>query len=485
MAHLGNSFTSYETFLNRSDIDAVYTVDLAALNSSGTTGDALIAVNTEEDGSRYINVLVVADGLVANQAHPMHIHGTFDSEGNPTDAQTPDLFSDADGDGVVEVLEGVPNYGDVLLPLAMDGDTPMSDEAGQLVYINNFDLDDASNFFSPVTGGDYSAADIMPLELREIVIHGMDVPAGLGAGTGGEVDGTQDGYVPILPAAAGEIEMISTTQALDIIEDLRDAASANVQLGAMDDMYSAGPGDDTVMGGEGNDHLMGGADNDELSGEAGMDTLEGGGGADMLMGGEGIDWASYAGAESRVRIDMTGAVQGIGDGLGDTLTGIENVEGSRWADALWGDTADNMLTGGLRSDRVYGRDGDDTLDGGTGNDAIYGNGGADLMMGGTGMDRFIFFGESDSTPEAADRIDDFAANERIEISRIDADVNMAGNQTLSWIDDAAFSGTAGELRASMMDGDTVLQADTDGDGMADFEVMLTGNIDLGPDNFLL
>ena len=478
MAHLGESFTSYEAFLGRSDLEAVYHVDLSALNSSGVTGDALVAVNTEADGTRYINVLVVADGLTAEDAHLMHIHGTFDQDGNPTDAMTPTLFSDADKDGIVEVLEGVPSYGDILLPLLQDGEVSVTDENGQLVYIQSYDLADDTAFFSPVTGASYTAADLMPLELREIVIHGMDVPAGIGAGTGGEVDGTQDGYVPILPTASGEIESISVTQALDLLEDMRMAASIEVMLGDTDDMYDAGPGDDTVMGGAGDDQLMGGADNDMLHGDAGNDTLDGGAGADALDGGAGVDLASYAGATDRVRIDLAGTVSGMGDGLGDTLMNIENVEGSRWADAIWGDGGDNMIMGGLRSDRLYGRDGDDSIDGGVGNDALYGNLGAD-------MDRFIFFSQADSTREMSDRITDFESNERIELGRIDADVNMAGNQALMFVGDADFTGTAGELRASSDGTDTIIEADTDGDAVADFQLVLTGVQTLDSDNFLL
>ena len=41
------------------------------------------------------------------------------------------------------------------------------------------------------------------LELREIVIHGLTVPA-VGSGTPGEVDGTA-GYKVVVPVAGGEI----------------------------------------------------------------------------------------------------------------------------------------------------------------------------------------------------------------------------------------------------------------------------------------
>ena len=50
---------------------------------------------------------------------------------------------------------------------------------------------------------------------------------------------------------------------------------------------------------------------------------------------------------------------------------------------------------------------------------------------------------------------------------------------------AAFSGVAGELRFEHDGADTRLQADTDGDGLADFEIVLAGNlVPLGGDFIL-
>ncbi|MFW8635548.1 hypothetical protein [Cribrihabitans pelagius] len=57
----------------------------------------------------------------------------------------------------------------------------------------------------------------MPLEFREIVLHGQNVGPGFGAGTDGEIDGSQDGFVGLLPVAAGEIEATNRRQALDIL----------------------------------------------------------------------------------------------------------------------------------------------------------------------------------------------------------------------------------------------------------------------------
>jgi Ca2+-binding RTX toxin-like protein len=60
-----------------------------------------------------------------------------------------------------------------------------------------------------------------------------------------------------------------------------------------------------------------------------------------------------------------------GDADGDTLIGIENLEGSDLADKLYGDAASN---------RIDGNDGNDTIDGRAGADDMYGDDGDDTYI---------------------------------------------------------------------------------------------------------
>ncbi|MFN3168429.1 MAG: PEP-CTERM sorting domain-containing protein [Phycisphaeraceae bacterium] len=175
---------------------AYYTVDLQPLNGSNVTGNAVLIVNSEDNTLR---INVNAFNVEPGQDHLMHIHGRFDESGAPIDSLTPTLDDDADGDGYVEVLEGLPKYGDILLPLETQNDS-----LGLFAYTQTFDLSDDALFFSPVSGEDYRASDLFPLNFRELVIHGKTVATGEGIGTGGEVDGT-GGYKTTLPVAAGEI----------------------------------------------------------------------------------------------------------------------------------------------------------------------------------------------------------------------------------------------------------------------------------------
>lgn len=377
MAHLAPSYTSYDTFLRGAD--AFWSVDLAAMNNSGITGSVVLSINTETDGTRYLNVAIAAEGLTPDVRHAQHVHGTFDADGNPTDARMPVTADDADKDGFVEVFEGLAAYGDILLPLIdAAGSLPMTDANGQLTFVQSYDLGDNANFMSPVTGNAYTAEDLMPLAFREVVIHGQVVGAGFGAGTAGEIDGTQDGYVGILPVASGEIESTNLRQALDLLEDQRQIASDTFRLTATADELDAGLGNDRVFGREGTDRLSGGADDDRLYGGADDDVLRGDSGTDRLYGGTGNDRLSGGDGDDSLR---------AGDG----------------ADVLLGDSGNDVLRGHRGADTLWGGVGDDMLHGQKGNDFLTGGNGRDMLTGGEGWDEFIYTDLS----EGRDRITDF------------------------------------------------------------------------------
>jgi len=127
---------------------------------------------------------------------------------------------------------------------------------------------------------------------------------------------------------------------------------------------------DTLTGNLGNNILTGGAGNDTLNGGGGNDSLNGGVGNDTLNGGDGTDTASYSVATSGVAVNLsTITAQVVGGGQGtDTLTSVENLIGSGYADTITGNSGANTLTGGA---------GNDTLNGGVGNDVLNGGDGTD------------------------------------------------------------------------------------------------------------
>ncbi|MEN3165545.1 calcium-binding protein [Tistrella mobilis] len=145
-----------------------------------------------------------------------------------------------------------------------------------------------------------------------------------------------------------------------------------------------------------------------LKGNAAANTLDGKGGADVMLGMGGNDIyivdnvrdrvyettsttsGTNAGGTDEVRASVswtlgsfvekltltgTAAINGTGNGLGNTLTG---------------NGAANTLDGGAGNDFLYGLGGNDVLKGGTGNDLLAGGAGMDRLTGGSGRDIFRF-----------------------------------------------------------------------------------------------
>ncbi|MGN6159020.1 MAG: beta strand repeat-containing protein [Devosia sp.] len=199
--------------------------------------------------------------------------------------------------------------------------------------------------------------------------------------------------------------------------------------GGNDTIYGGG-GDDTIHGGAGNDLINGQDGSDHLYGDDGNDTLIGGDAsdfsADFFTGGQGDDviiGGTHDGEANRVQylyedgtdgviVNLSdGAVTGITDVTGqsassiaagtafdtygntDTLSFIENVDGTNQNDYIVGNGEDNELVGYDGNDYLEGGDGSDHLVGGDGNDTLVGGGASDFsddfFTGGQGNDLII------------------------------------------------------------------------------------------------
>lgn len=144
---------------------------------------------------------------------------------------------------------------------------------------------------------------------------------------------------------------------------------SEIYAGDGDDRLAGSEGAETFFGGRGNDELFGGGGNDILWGQDGNDTLRGSAGDDLLIGGsgdnildggEGRDTVAYnSGATmSGVRIDMR-ANQVMGSSGTDTLTSIEIVWGSIFADQFFGSDAADYFIGDGGNDFADGAGGVD------------------------------------------------------------------------------------------------------------------------------
>jgi Ca2+-binding RTX toxin-like protein len=211
------------------------------------------------------------------------------------------------------------------------------------------------------------------------------------------------------------------------------------------DLLQGGDGNDVIRGdgfaaAPGNDYLYGNAGDDVLGGDGGSDFLDGGAGADVLDGADGYDTANYGDAASGVSIDLTAnSSTWTGDAHGDTLISIEAFDLTDFADVFRGDGADNTIISRAGNDQLFGGGGNDRLVAGAGNDILSGGLGADILAGEQGADTFKYFAvEESSGVNGVDNVSDFTqGQDKIDLSAIDANGTVAGNQAFTFLDNPA------------------------------------------------
>jgi len=206
---------------------------------------------------------------------------------------------------------------------------------------------------------------------------------------------------------------------------------------------------DTISANEGNDILRASHAGD-YDGGAGRDGIQ-----FFASGGWEIDGTNTPIFVSRslgVTINLaTNAIIDDGFGNSGTISNIEDVFGSNFNDNLTGDAVGNSL---------FGAAGDDVISGGDGDDFIDGDAGSDTLTGGAGSDIFAFFNYAGSF---TDTIIDFSTDDWIDLNAS----NINEGFLPSFIGETAFSNIAGELRYEKVGGQTLLQLDINGDGVAD------------------
>ncbi len=330
------------------------------------------------------------------------------------------------------------------------------------------------------------------------------------------------GLYDFIPTAFGPFSVVSVENVLGSArgDQIIGSVVANSLSGnAGDDILQGGGGNDTVLGGDGNDTLSGGDGDDVIEGQGGTDTEQGDAGNDRFVyhvgfgypnsvdGGAGIDTFDFRAigggfSGAAIAIDLVAGYSDIGGSM--SLANLENVWGSDSTETIRGSAGNNTLLGFGGNDTVDGWFGNDTVDGGGGNDLVYGGPGNDLVRGGPGNDtvvggagvdtvsgglgrdvliggasgdRFIFAGIVESPVGAGSDVlqagaggaafdgAGAAAGDRIDVSAIDANFTLAGNQTF------IFGGTGkGHIWCVNAGATTVVLANLDNDAAAEFQI---------------
>jgi hypothetical protein len=214
-----------------------------------------------------------------------------------------------------------------------------------------------------------------------------------------------------------------------------------------------------INGNDANNILMGMGGADVLRGNGGNDTLDGGTGPDNMLGGAGND--TYI-------VDQSGdsVVESVGNGT-------DQVNSS--ATFTLGANVENLTLTGSNSVNATGNTLSNVIIGNTGANNITGGGDNDTLTGGGGADTFIYVAPTDSTLADTDVITDYTSADRLNLSAIDADTGLGGNQTFVRLaGDGAFT-AAGELRLVFDGTYTHVELNTDADADAEMAILLFGD----------
>jgi len=188
------------------------------------------------------------------------------------------------------------------------------------------------------------------------------------------------------------------------------------------------------------------------------------------------------------------------DGDSDGATVTVNVGSSTPptpGQTLTGTAKGDTLTGGAGDDAISGEGGHDWLYGNAGNDKITGGAGNDDLFGGAGDDTFDFNAINETPPgiDQRDLIHDFQRGvDKIDLSTIDANSGMSGDQTFSFAGEGAFTSaqlsTAGLVKFTQYTNAqgveaTLVEGTVDGASGVDFQIALLGHHALTAGDFTL
>ncbi|MDR6264583.1 M10 family metallopeptidase C-terminal domain-containing protein [Roseobacter sp. N2S] len=241
--------------------------------------------------------------------------------------------------------------------------------------------------------------------------------------------------------------------------------SYNMRTGETDSQYLEGDSLsflDKIKGSRFDDSFKGDGRGNEILGRNGADKLVGYNGKDQLFGGAQDD--RLFGGKGKDK-----ALGGTGDDLLSGGAGNDLLRGDKGRDLLNGNSGDDLLMGGKGGDR---------LNGGGGHDTLIGGAGREVMTGGKGADVFAFNSPSDSTSSSIDKITDFGrGRDVIDLSKLEG--------TFTFLHKAAFTGAGKEVNFVRDGGDTIVQIDSNGDGLADMKITLNDFGGLNGGDFIL
>jgi Ca2+-binding RTX toxin-like protein len=289
------------------------------------------------------------------------------------------------------------------------------------------------------------------------------------------------------------------------ITNAGNATGVTLTGSAKNDTLTGGNGEDTLTGGDGDDILFGSTSgNDKLTGGAGVDTFYIDASShtitDLGFGGADVFQVYALSANATAAADWTASALTLNNSFASITANGHNIDVSAaignngWTITNEGNATGVTIGGSAQNDFLEGGDAIDLLGGNGGDDTIIGGANADILTGGLGIDTFIYRDVSDSglTDPTRDLISDFVSGtDKIDLSAIDADVSVAGDQAFGFeANSTAVNNLLGGSVGFFQDignGVTIVHLELAGDlnFNADFTIRLSGIFDLTAADFNL
>jgi Ca2+-binding RTX toxin-like protein len=426
-------------------------------------------VNGTDAGSVYV-LFGKASGFAAS-INLAQIDGTngFRIQGAAAGDQagrTVSAAGDVNGDGLDDFLIGAP-YAD-----------PNGGNSGAAYLI--FGQAEQRNFYGTAGADNFTGGG-----LADFILGGLGKDVLRGVGGDDEIFGG-DGN-DILYGGAGADSLnggtgSDTLEGGDGNDVLFDSAGSN--------KFYGGDGDDALTGGSGGDVMEGGSGDDTLVGGGGNDSLDGGTGTNALLGGAGNDVYIVRSAADSVS-------EAAGQGS-DTVrayvsfvlgANLETLELQTTADLNGtGNAEGNTLKGNNGANLLLGMDGADKLFGGLGQDILVGGRGRDQLTGGADADTFAVLQESvgQAVLEIDTVLDYQLGLDRLDFSAVDANAALAGDQAFQ-VTTTGFAKVAGQLYVffGAANNTSTVRLDVDGDGKADYQLSVNGDVRADTGGWLL
>ena len=163
--------------------------------------------------------------------------------------------------------------------------------------------------------------------------------------------------------------------------------------------------------------------------------------------------------------DLNSFVNGV-------MVGNDVINGTPNNDVVKGFNGNDTLNGLSGNDNLNGGPGADNLIGGLGLDTLIGGTGKDTLTGGVGNDIFDFNAYNEmGLGTTRDVITDFTrGQDKIDLSTIDPNSTLAGNQAFKFISLATAFNSPGQIHYKA----GIISINTDTDTAAEYEIQLTG-----------